>query len=642
MAEQEFKHLFSPIKIGMITIPNRIVMTAAQHRLSGDRLLNYYVARARGGAGLIISSSHYTFSTTEAMIPDLKRISDAVHQYPTKIFAQLLHQGARWWARQRGGRAVAPSPIKIRRPFWPGGQNVPHEMDKNDIKQAVEEYGKTASIMKQAGYDGIEIMAAWGFLQSQFLSPVMNIRTDEYGGTLEKRMRFLLECIDAIREQVGPDFPLGVRFNGDEFIQRVWWTTEHGNTLDEAKQIARILEATGKLDYLFTCADAYGAGHIPPMNFPLGAFTYIAAGIKEEVKLPVATVGRINDPVLAEQILADNQADLIGMPRALICDPEMPDKARNGRLEEIRHCIGCNEGCIGPSFLALPIACTLNYEAGREQMGPIAPAEIRKSVMVIGGGAAGLEAARVAALRGHQVSLYEKNSVIGRELDIASKAPGRQDFAEAKRYYTYQMKRLNVDVHLGATVTPEMVMEKKADAVVVATGGVPFIPEIPGASSASVVETRQVLLEDTEVGQNVLVVDCQNHMYALDVADFLAEKGKRIEVITEAAFAGSEADIFTTQMAYVSVLSKGVVITPLTGIKEIRGKTIIVHNILTDAERQIEEIDTVVICTDERANDTLYRSLKGKVKELYLIGQALAPRRLLDSIADAYVTARAL
>jgi pyruvate/2-oxoglutarate dehydrogenase complex dihydrolipoamide dehydrogenase (E3) component len=275
-------------------------------------------------------------------------------------------------------------------------------------------------------------------------------------------------------------------------------------------------------------------------------------------------------------------------------------------------------------------------------MGPIVPAESKKSVMVVGGGAAGLEAARVAALRGHKVSLYEKNNVLAKELDIAAKAPGREDFAEAKRYLTHQMELLSVDVHLGVTVTPEMVMEQKPDAVVVATGGVPFIPEIPGANNGNVVETRQVLLEEVEVGQNVLIIDCQDHMYGLDVADFLAERGKKVELITESAFAGSEADIFSVEIAYFRALSKGVVITPLTGIKEIRGKTVIVLNVLTNIERQIEGIDTVVVCTDERADDALYRSLQGQVEELYIVGQALAPRRLLDSIADAYATARAL
>jgi 2,4-dienoyl-CoA reductase-like NADH-dependent reductase (Old Yellow Enzyme family)/thioredoxin reductase len=592
---------------------------------------------------MVMSSPHPPFTTNEAMIPELKALADAVHQYPTKIFAQLFHHGGRMWARMTGGGAtLAPSPVKVRWPLKVGPAGVPHVMEKDDIRRYAKAYGAAALVMKKAGYDGIEIMAAWSLLQAEFLSPTLNMRTDEYGGSLENRMRFLLECIDSIRENIGPDMPLGVRFNGDEFVERVWWTGEHGNTLDEAKEIARALEATGKVDYLFACADAVGSGHVPPMYYPLGCFTYISAGIKEVVDLPVVIVGRINDPVLAENILADNQADIIGMTRAVMCDSEMPNKAREGRLEEIRRCIACNEGCVGPNFMALPIACALNYETGRESQGPIKTAENRKTVMVIGGGAAGLEAARVAALRGHEVSLYEKNDVLAKDLDIAARAPGRQDFTEAKRYFVHQMKLLNVDVHLGINVTPEMVIRQQPDAVIVATGGLPFVPEIPGSDNANVVAMKKVLAEEVEVGPNVLVVDYQHHLYGLDVADFLAERGKKVELITDSAFAGTEVDIYTIQTAYFNALNRGVVITPLTGLKEINGRTATVYHVINSAERQIEDIDTVVICTDERANDALYYALKGRVKELHLVGQAFSPRKLLDSIADAYVAASTL
>jgi 2,4-dienoyl-CoA reductase-like NADH-dependent reductase (Old Yellow Enzyme family)/thioredoxin reductase len=641
--EQEFKHLFSPIKVGNVTLPNRIVLTGAFPRLNGETKIQYFVARARGGAGMVMSSPHAPFITNESMIPELKALSDAVHQYPTKIFAQLFNHGGRMWARMTGGGApMGPSPVKVRWPLKPGPASVPHAMDKNDIKRFARGFGDAALVMKKAGYDGIEIMAAWSLLQAAFLSPILNTRTDEYGGSLENRMRFLLECIDSIREKIGPEMPLGVRFNGDEFIQRVWWTGDHGNTLNEAKEIAKALEATGKVDYLFACADAVGSGHVPPMYFPLGAFTYISAGIKEVVDLPVVVVGRINDPVLAESILENNQADIIGMTRAVMCDPDMPNKAREGRLEEIRHCIACNEGCVGPSFMQLPIACALNYETGREVQGPVTVAENKKSVMVIGGGAAGLEAARVAALRGHKVSLYEKNDVLAKDLEIAAKAPGRQDFTEAKRYLAYQMSLLGVDVQLGVNVTPEMVVQQQPDAVIVATGGLSFIPEIPGAETGSVVMMKDVLAEEVEVGQNVLVVDYQHHLYGLDTADFLAERGKKVELITDVAFAGAEVDIYTIETAYFNALNRGVVITPLTGLKEINGKTATVYNVINNAERQIEGIDTVVVCTDEKANDALYNALKGQVKELYLVGQAFSPRKLLDSIADAYVAARGL
>ncbi len=641
--EQEFKNLFSPIKLGNVTLPNRIILTGAFPRLTGDSKIQYFAARARGGAGMVMSSPHAPFTTNESVIPELKALTDAVHQYPTRIFAQLFHHGGRMWARMTGGGAtLAPSPVKVRWPLKAGPAGVPHSMDKDDIRRFVQAFGAAALVMKKAGYDGIEIMAAWSLLQAQFISPILNTRTDEYGGSLENRMRFLLECIDSIRENIGPEMPLGVRFNGDEFIERVWWTGEHGNTLDEAKEIARALEATGKVDYLFACADAVGSGHVPPMYFPLGAFTYISAAIKEAVDLPVVVVGRINDPVLAESVLANHQADIIGMTRALMCDPEMPNKAREGRLEDIRRCIACNEGCVGPSFMQLPIACALNYETGRESQGPIKPAEVKKKVMVIGGGAAGLEAARVAALRGHAVSLYEKNDTLARDLDIAAKAPGRQDFSEAKRYLAYQMQSLGVDVHLGTNVTQEMVVRQQPDAVIVATGGLPFMPEIPGSENGNVVEMKKVLSEEVEVGQNVLVVDYQHHLYGLDVADFLAERGKKVELITDAAFAGTEVDIYTIETAYLNALSRGVVITPLTGLKEVNGKTATVYHVITNAERQIEEIDTVVVCTDEKANDELYHALKGQVKELYLVGQAFSPRKLLDSIADAYVAARGI
>jgi len=248
----------------------------------------------------------------------------------------------------------------------------------------------------------------------------------------------------------------------------------------------------------------------------------------------------------------------------------------------------------------------------------------------------------VAALRGHKVSLCEKNDVLAKELDIAAKVPGREDFVEAKRYYTYQMKLLNVDVHLGVTVTTEMVLKENPDAVVVATGAKPFIPEIPGANNHNVVEMRQVLLEEIEVGQNVLVVDYENHLYGLDTADFLADKGKKVELINESIYAGGGVDYHTIWVTYARVLSKGVILTPLTGVKEIRDKTVVVYNVLTNAERQIEGIDTLVVCTDGRADDSLYRSLKGKVKELHLVGQALSPRRMLDSAHDGARVGRRL
>lgn len=648
--KQDVNYLFTPLKIGNVTVPNRIVMSGAGVRIySGagepnEKAINFYQARAKGGTGLIVTP-FYPFSNTTAsppttlqsgkLTPPFKKLVDTIHQYDTKVFMQLNHTGSFSPARGLGeGSTWGPSPIWRRAFFTPGLQEIPHEMEVEDIKRAVEGYATAAKVAREAGFDGIEVAAMVGLLLAQFISPAYNIRMDEYGGSLENRLKFLLEIIDAVRKAVGSDFVVGVRFTADDFIDRVWWTKNKGLTLEDGKEIAKRLEATKKVDYLFPCPGGYGPMHVPPMYYPLGSFVYISAAIKEIVSLPIFTIGRINDPVQAEKILADGQADMIGMLRGLIADPEMPNKAREGKVDEILRCIGCNEGCIGNYYPRLPLLCTVNPEAGREKEYAITRAETKKTIMVIGGGAAGLETARVAALRGHKVSLYERENVLAKELSIAAKAPRRGDFEEVRRYYTYQMEFLGVDVHLEVPVNPEIVIQQNPDVVVVATGVKPFIPKVDGAESGHVVEMRQVLQEEVEVGQNVIVVDYQNHIYGLDTADFLADRGKKVELLTESIYAGGMVDYHTIWAAHTNVLSKGVVITPLTGVKEIRGKTVVVYNVLTNAERLIEEVDSIVFCTDGRADDALYRSLKGKVKELYEVGQCLSPRRLLDSIHD--------
>jgi 2,4-dienoyl-CoA reductase-like NADH-dependent reductase (Old Yellow Enzyme family)/thioredoxin reductase len=653
--EQEFKNLFTPLQVGSLSIPNRIFMSGAGVRLypetgaPNERAIHYYQARAKGGAGLVVAPC-FTFSLTTAMIPTacqsgeatpaFRSLADAVHQYDTKIFMQITNPGSFFPGRAMGGgSAWGPSPVWRPAFFTPGLQEIAHEMEVEDIHNAVESYARAASLAQEAGFDGVEIAAITGLLLSQFMSPAYNIRTDEYGGSLENRLRFLLEIVSAARDAVGPGFVVGVRFTGDDFIDHMWWTKNSGLTLDDGKEIAKRLEATGKLDYLFPCSGGYGPTHVAPMYYPLGCFAYLGAAIKEVVSLPVFTISRINDPVIAEKILSDNQADMVGMLRGLIADPELPNKARQGKLDEIRRCIGCNEGCTGNYYPRLPLLCAVNPEAGREKEFAITPAKTRKRVMVIGAGAAGLETARVAALRGHQVSLYEKEDTLANELSIAGKVPGRQDFEEIRRYYAYQMKLHGVDVHLGAAVTPDMVIQENPDVAVVATGARPFIPEVDGSHTGHVIELREVLQEKAEVGQHVVVADYQNHMYGLDAADFLSERGKKVELVTESVYAGGMVDYHTLWVAYTRVLSKGVVVTPLTRIKEIRGKTVVVINVLTNAERLINGIDSVVFCTDGRADDALYRALKGKVKELYLVGRALSPRRLLDSVADGHVAA---
>jgi 2,4-dienoyl-CoA reductase-like NADH-dependent reductase (Old Yellow Enzyme family)/thioredoxin reductase len=606
----------------------------------------YYLSKARGGVGLIVTSFSSVLPATsnsppvafqsDGIIPAYKKIADAIHQEGAKLMVQLALPGKYGTSDMFGGWIWSSSPLPANTTLRGIGE-VPREMSPEEIHEAEQAFANAAWRAHEAGLDGVEINMAVGFLMSQFMSPAFNQRTDQYGGSLENRLRFPIETINAVRERVGSDFVVGIRLTGDEFL-------EGGIDLELARLNAQRLDATGKLDYISICAGTFfnPEAHIPPMYFPSGCFVYLAAAIKEVVSLPVMAVGRINDPVQAEKILADNQADMVIMNRATICDPEMPNKAREGRLDEIRKCTGCNEGCIGRWIQGLPITCSYNPEVGRELEFAITPAQVRKKVMVIGGGAAGLEAARVAALRGHQVSLYERGSELGGQLNIAAKAPMRLDFLEVPRFYKHQLKLLGVEVHLDTEVTPEMVEAEDPDAVVVATGSLPYLTPIPGADRENVVGVRQLLQEEAEAGQKVVVIAGEQHIQALSAADFLAEKGKTVELLTEGLYPGATLDAATLMVVLPRLLNKGVKISPSTGVKEITEDGLITFNVFTREERRIEGVDTVVIATDGRADDSLYRSLKGKVKELHAVGHCVSPRKMITSVLDGALVGRAL
>lgn len=661
-----FPHIFKTLQIGSVSIPNRLFMSAGNTNFfkgtapPNDRALAFYEARSIGGVGLIITGQHFPFPPTTAsaptayqsdqVIPHLKRLAETIHKHGAKCFAQLSHPGVGMPARSAGGGATwgVSSSSYWQYPMNPGRQASGHQIDPDDISYILKAYADGAVRFKKAGYDGVEIRAVMGQFQAQFLSGVMNVRTDEYGGSLENRMRLLLETINSVRKAVGTDFVVGTRFTADEFLEKTWWSEARGNTVETGIRMSKILEQTGQLDYLFPCSGTIYPPHIPSMYYPLGAFAFLAAEIKRNVKLPVFTSGRINDPTLAEELLGGGQADMVGMFRGLVADPELPKKAKSGRAEEIRRCIGCCEGCVGHPSIAIPLSCTVNVQAGREKTFIIQKADKQKKVLIIGGGGAGLETARVAALRGHSVTLYEKEGILGKDLTVAAKGSGRDGWEDVLRYYRREMSRLKVDVHLNSFASLEMVeglMAKDGyDVLVIATGAIPFIPEVPGMQGAEILvaEAREVLEENREIGENILVVAYENHSVALTLADTLADRGKRVEIITESLFAGAQLDFSTAETLYARLLSKGVVITPLTGLKEIQGKSVVVRNSLTGGESFRQNLDAVVFAVEAKPNDLLYRKLKGKVREIYLVGQSLSPRRLLDSVFDGATAAMAM
>jgi 2,4-dienoyl-CoA reductase-like NADH-dependent reductase (Old Yellow Enzyme family)/thioredoxin reductase len=638
-----------------MTVRNRIVSSAhhplfvnLQTGLLEERMINYWAAKAKGGTGLIetyLTTTHpkieYDIFRRPGVVDAFKRAAEAVHKYDTKLVCQIANSGA------QGGGFRLPAgwaPSVVPTPNLTLQLNNPHEMTKDEIKAFVEAFANAAKVAKEAGADGVQIHGAHGYLIYEFMSPYTNRRTDEYGGDLENRMRFPLAIAEAVRASVGDDFVVGMRIDADDFIPG-------GLTLDDVLIMAPMLVRAGKLDYLSVSCGTYRttATVIESMYYPLNSFVYLASAVKQVVDIPVIARGRITDPVQAEEILANNQADMVSIVRGLIADPEWSNKAREGRVDEIRKCLGCCEGCWGTlafaAYSGLGITCTMNPVIGREGIpgwGELIPAAKKKRVMVIGGGPAGLEAARVAALRGHKVSLYDKNPELGGQTLIAAKAPGRENFLDLGRYQTYQMKLLNVDVHLNTEVTTDAIEKEKPDAVVVATGSVPLIPDIPGVDGKNVVTVWQVLKSEVAVGDNVVIIGDDDHIQSLSTADFLAEQGKKVEVLCWNFCHGVKIEPCTRQAIYQRLLQKGVVLTPNTSVKEISGNTVVTMNVFTNQGRRIEGVDNVVIACGGKENNALYYALKDKIKELYVVGDANGVRKINDATMDGAMVGRVL
>ena len=644
MTNRPFRHLFTPFNLGPVTVRNRIVVPAHGTHfmpldgLPTERQLHYLLARARGGAGLIITHvtpvmpSHTgappVAFQTDAIIPAYRRVVDALHGEGTKYLVQL-NAGGGASSRLHGGVIMGPSASPAARTrLIPDRVETPREMEIEDIEVVVQAMGQAAARAREAGFDGVEVQGEVAFLVAQFMSPRTNTRRDEYGGSLDNRLRFAREVIAAVRDAIGRDRALGIRLSGNELI-------EGGMTLDDLLQIAPRLEATGHLDFIHVGAGPGMGAHVPPSYYKPGSFVHLVEAVRRVVKLPLICSQRINDPVMAEEVLAAGTADLISMNRAIMADPEMPRKAQEGRLDEIRRCIACND-CIGRSRANMPIACTVNPEMGRELEMALVAAESPKRVMIAGGGPAGLEAARVAALRGHRVTLYEKGDRLGGQSLVASRAPGREELDEVRRHYTEELLRLEVGVHLNSEVTQETIESEAPDAVVIATGSLPSLPDIPAMDGGHVVDARSVLAGEVEVwkGQRVLVLAGEHHIQSLSTADYLANKCCKVEVLTEALYPGIQMDEDTFELLYSRVLTKGIAITPLTRAKALKGSTVVTEHVITGEEGSVEEVELVVAAYPGRAADSLYRALKGRVEELHLIGDALAPRGLMDAILD--------
>ncbi|MCH8328563.1 MAG: FAD-dependent oxidoreductase, partial [Candidatus Marinimicrobia bacterium] len=574
MVHKKFPHLFSPFQVNQLTLKNRIISTGHETHLNehgriGDRMVAYHEARARGGAGLIMTEVALVHPSavfvanpirvdTDDCIPGYRRLAETLHGYDCGLISQLFHPGREIISSEDGTAPVSYSASGVPNERF---HVLPRPMPTGLVEEVIDYYGSAGARMFEAGVDGVEIVASHGYLPAQFLNPRVNLREDQFGGSFENRLRFVRNIVGDIRAKTDGNFVIGLRLSGNE-------QTPDGLGLEEMVEICASLAADSVLDYLSVVAGSSatlaGSTHIvPPMSEETGYTAPLAHAIKQRANIPVFVTGRINQPQIAEEILSSGHADMCGMTRAMIADEEMPNKAFHNRTDDIRACIGCNQACIGHFHNGYPISCIQNPVSGREvRYGTIEPASTSRNIMVVGGGPAGMKAAAVAAARGHSVTLYEKSSQLGGQTLLAQLLPTRAEFGGIITNLEQEMVLAGVSVKKNTVIDMDMIRAAGPDAVILATGAEPRWPEIKGRESAHVVDAWQILRNEVSVGGSVVVADWRADWIGMGIAEKLALEGCRVRLAVNGYMPGQSIQMYVRDAGVGRLHKLGVEMIP--------------------------------------------------------------------------------
>ena len=627
--------LFSPFSIANLKLENRIVMPpmatnyASTEGFVTDRQIAYYVERARGGVGYITvehtgihehgkASANMLMIHTDEHAEKIKPLVDAVHAAGGKIVVQINHAGRQTFSKVTGAPIVGPSAISAL-PVM----ETPRELSVGEIEDLVNLYTRAAERVMKAGADGVELHMAHGYLICSFLSPCSNIREDLYGGDITGRTRFAKEIVRSIRQVVGSDFPVICRLSGDEYV-------EGGLNVNETKKIAKLLEEEGAdALHISACNAASNFLNHPPYYVEEGVFVHLAAAVKSAVDIPVIAVGRIRNPAMADQIIREQKADLISMGRVLIADPHLPQKTMQNRFDEVTPCISCNK-CV-QTMRKDYLRCAVNPETGNETQFRYSKTDRPKKVWVIGAGPGGLKAAEIAAQRGHQVKIFERKNILGGRVRLGANPPKKDVLNEFIDYLIKRVEALGVTIEMGKAFSPDMLDPEKPDAVVVATGALPQLPDWQGIEESGALSVDDALSGEADIGDKVLVVGGGGT--GAEIADYLSEAGKTVTLVE--MLEDIATDLVNHLQHYLKqrLGEKGVSIHTSARVKELGKGYVMIED--ASGTRKLDDFDTIVLAMGaEKPNDTVYKNLEGKVSELHVIGDARKPREIVDAVYE--------